>query len=278
MTEQNMAEPKMTEPKPTLDLATFAATVPDAPGPVLESAFELLDRQTAAAIAGSTQPEPTRLRSAALVLTGPGPCTLLGSSLRAGPAWAVLHNVVAGYLGSSPDDPPADRWSGESDQMATTFAVLAMGELRESSTPERLLALAVAVEVQRRITDVAGPTLTELGWCLPSALGGIGAAVAVGRLLGLGPDRMAMAIGLAATQACGFAVADRPATALRVGKAAADGIEAATLAAHGFTATPQALEGRRGLGHLLGGGRLVRAELNRLADDLGSRWVSAPTG
>jgi 2-methylcitrate dehydratase PrpD len=72
--------------------------------------------------------------------------------------------------------------------------------------------------------------------------------VAAGLMLGLPEPQLRAAIGIAATQAAGLASAEgTDAAALQAGKAAFNAVEAAQLAAAGFTSSAHPLEGRRGL-------------------------------
>ncbi len=72
-------------------------------------------------------------------------------------------------------------------------------------------------------------------------------AAAIGRLLGLGADRMVWALGLAATQAAGLReMFGSMAKALHPGRAAQNGYAAALLAREGFTSGERGIEGARG--------------------------------
>ena len=80
------------------------------------------------------------------------------------------------------------------------------------------------------------------------------------------------ALGVAATQAAGLALnANEAMEALETGKAAADAIEAALLAKHGFTSAPASIDGRRGLAALMA----YRFDATAIIDELGTRWISA---
>jgi 2-methylcitrate dehydratase PrpD len=112
----------------------------------------------------------------------------------------------------------------------------------------------------------------DAGWHITATCGVIGAAVGAGLLLGLDTHRMTMAIGLATSQTLGLRVTHRTMTkALQPGKAAANGVLAALLAARGFSAAPDALNGTRGFLEVLS----PRAEPVRLLDGLGVRWELA---
>src|SRR5262249_51171286 len=82
------------------------------------------------------------------------------------------------------------------------------------------------------------------GWHSTATVGVLAAAAGVGRLLGLDLERLRNALGIAASMAGGsrqnFGTMTKP---LHAGLAARDAVLAAELAANGFTADPQQLEG-----------------------------------
>ena len=79
------------------------------------------------------------------------------------------------------------------------------------------------------------------------------------------------ALGIAATQAAGLARnAGEALAAIETGKAAADAIEAALIAKHGFTSAPASIDGRRGFAALMA----YRFDAASITDGLGTRWVS----
>ena len=118
------------------------------------------------------------------------------------------------------------------------------------SGEDLLLALVVGIEIECRLSNaiIADGAGADLGWYMTGISGGVGAAVAVGRLLGLDHGQLVSAIGLAAAQACGvrsthgsMATAYVPAVACR------NGLTAAYMAAAGFTCGEGAIDGNNGL-------------------------------
>lgn len=82
---------------------------------------------------------------------------------------------------------------------------------------------------------------------ITSTTGSIGAAVAVSKLLGLSPDQIAHAIGIAATQVTGLREMFGSHTkSFHPGRAAQNGVMAAVLASNGYTSSLKALEAERG--------------------------------
>lgn len=87
----------------------------------------------------------------------------------------------------------------------------------------------------------------EAGWHTTSTIGTVAAAAAAGSLLGLDPQRMRNALGIAASLSQGsrqnFGSMTKP---LHAGQAAHSAVLAATLAQEGFTADAQSLDGPLG--------------------------------
>jgi 2-methylcitrate dehydratase PrpD len=110
----------------------------------------------------------------------------------------------------------------------------------------------------------------QVGFHQTATAGAFGATLAAARLLGLDAARAALALGLAATRASGlkaqFGTMGKPYNA---GVAAANGVEAALLAAAGFVSRPEALDGPHGFGATHAGAGDTAAAL----DSLGARFV-----
>src|SRR3546814_17703061 len=98
-------------------------------------------------------------------------------------------------------------------------------------------------ELEGRVGRMMTEGHSARGFHSTATLGTIGSATACGRLLGFDAERMATAIGSAATQSAGlksmFGTMCKP---LHAGKAAQNGLLAATLAARGFTSRADVLE------------------------------------
>jgi 2-methylcitrate dehydratase PrpD len=107
-----------------------------------------------------------------------------------------------------------------------------------------------------------GPSHYARGWHATATLGTFGAAVAAARLLGVEGERLLHAFGLAGTQAAGlksvFGTMSKP---LHPGKAAANGLLAARLAARGFTSDTDVLASPQGFADTQSGGPSAEAAL-----------------
>src|SRR5262249_58946656 len=147
--------------------------------------------------------------------------------------------------------------------------MLALGEWRRLSGAQALGAFVAGFEVETRLGRVLGRALADRGWHVTGVLGHFGAAAAAGKLLGLDAERLRHALGIAGTQAAGleqsFGTMSKP---LHPGKAAMNGLLAASLAREGFTGATAMLDSPDGLGPTLIG----IADLGPALDDLGKRF------
>jgi 2-methylcitrate dehydratase PrpD len=148
---------------------------------------------------------------------------------------------------------------------------LAIAERDVASGRDLLVALAAGCEVMTRIgIGMDWPAARARGWHGPGVLGPFGAAAAVGRLLGLDPDAMARAFGLAGSQAAGtFAAWGTPTVKFHQCRGALSGLMAALLAQQAFVATREFLTAKDGglFNTYAGGGRPESA-----VEGLGKRW------
>lgn len=155
-------------------------------------------------------------------------------------------------------------------------ALLGALKIAPSGMDATMEALAVGMEVECRLAlALFSPgTGCSSGWYTTGVAGGVGAAAAVGRLLGLDKRQMESALGWAAIMACGVrGTHGSDAGTFVPALAARAGFEAALLAGDGLDC---------GIGALVGQGGLVaqiaRTPAARLAlDGLGSVWASEAT-
>ena len=113
------------------------------------------------------------------------------------------------------------------------------------------------------------PSHYDAGWHIAGTVGPLGAATTASLLLGLDAEAIGRALGVATSMTLGhregFGTMNKP---LHPGKAAANGLVAAVAARHGLTASPSALDGRRGYFAVLA----PQLDLALLLDDWGRRW------
>src|SRR5215207_552623 len=211
----------------------------------------------AVAALGSSQPGPRMLAALAAENGGAPVATLIGHPRRvSGPDAARANGAALHVLDYEP------MWNPANHSLSTTLpALLALAEMLGRGHPSAaghsraaasgasiLNALAIGIETQARLRLASGQF--EPGGLLfhpPGIVGPLGGAVACGLLLGFDADGLTQAIGIAASRA-GTILANvgSMTKALHCGEAAASGLEAALLAARGFTADEDALSGPRG--------------------------------
>ncbi|MDA8048400.1 MAG: MmgE/PrpD family protein [Rhodospirillales bacterium] len=144
-------------------------------------------------------------------------------------------------------------------------AQLALLGQRPQSGADFMLAFVLGVEVEAGIAEAIHAPHYAAGWHITGTVGVLGAAAACGRMLGLGPEKLAHALGIAATQARGLRAAfGSMCKPFHVGHAAQGGLLAALLAERGFTAGAEMLEGRRGFAEILGCGASLAEVPERL--------------
>jgi 2-methylcitrate dehydratase PrpD len=236
-----------TELAPTRDLARWssalaAAQVPDSA--VTWAKHALLD-WFGVTIAGS------REDLAPLLLEEfggtDGPVTLVALNARAKAHDAALINGTLSHA-LDYDDVNADMGGHPTAPVAA--AALALGEALGKSGRDVLLAFIAGYEVECQIGAMAGQSHYQKGFHATGTFGTFGATAAAARLMGLDAQQTAIALGIAASEAAGlkynFGTMTKP---LHVGKAAMTGVSAARLAARGFTARDDAIEGPQGFAY-----------------------------
>ncbi|MER9702592.1 MmgE/PrpD family protein [Mesorhizobium sp. M0146] len=173
-----------------------------------------------------------------------GRATVLGHSVKSSALGAALANGVMAHACDFDDF--SEPICGHPTAPALP-AILAAGELMESSGQDLLLALSAAIEVMAKLGRASGSELDRAGWHATAALGVFGAAAGASKILGLNAERTAAAIGIAASRAAGIRVnVGTMVKPMHCGFAARDGLEAAILASAGATVSPDALDGSTG--------------------------------
>jgi aconitate decarboxylase len=134
-------------------------------------------------------------------------------------------------------------------------ALLALAERREQQGEGMqgrtvLRGIALGVEAQGRLRLASGQLEpAKISIHPPGSVGALASAVACGDMLGLRGERLAAAVGIAASRSGGLlANVGSMTKALHCGDAAANGVQAALIAAQGFTADVDALGSPRGWG------------------------------
>ncbi len=185
--------------------------------------------------------------------------TVVGAGFKACGAAAALANAAAGHALDF-DSIQLSVWPGTAHGIRihpTTpalAAALAVGEPRAITGRNLILACAVGIEVGCRVTEAIPPDAYQVAYQSTATMGGLGAAAAAGKILGLNRKQLMHAMGLAATMAAGlrenFGTMTKP---FHSGRSAEAGVLAAELALDGFTAAPHILEAHRGFFLAMGG-------------------------
>lgn len=138
-----------------------------------------------------------------------------------------------------------------------------------------MLAFLTGFEVECKISEWMLPQHYLRGMHSSATVGTFGAYAAAAKLLDLKGERLRNGFGIAASFAagirCNFGTMTKP---LHVGRAAENGVTAALLAARGFTADPDALDGPWGFFAVQGGG--VSAE--KTSQGFGKVWTIVEPG
>jgi 2-methylcitrate dehydratase PrpD len=138
-----------------------------------------------------------------------------------------------------------------------------------------MLAFLTGFEVECKIAEWMLPQHYLRGFHSSGTVGTFGAFAAAAKLLGLKGEQLRSGFGIAASFAsgirCNFGTMTKP---LHVGRAAENGVTAALLAARGFTADPDALDGPWGYFAVQGGG--ISAE--KVSQGFGKTWTIVEPG
>ena len=157
-------------------------------------------------------------------------------------------------------------------------ASLAVAEELGASGKDMLLGYMTGFEVACAVGEALSEAYyDDLGWHPTGPLGAVGAAAAASKIMDLDPDRTAMAVSLAASQASGlrqnFGTMTKP---FHAGDAARAGVASAKLVREGFTASADALEGRFGFIRAFSGGQGFETE--QIAQNLGNKCYLVESG
>ena len=253
--------------------------------PLLDQCRLLLLDGLAVASAGAAEPGPSLMADLVRRDGDAGPAALIGHPFRTSVANAARVNGMAMHV---LDYEPM--WNPPNHALSPLIpAILALAELREQegAGPQGMAALqaiALGVEAQGRLRLSSGQIEpAKLTLHPPGVAGPLAAALACGAMLGLVGERLAAAVGIAASRSAGLlANVGSMTKALHCGDGAAHGVEAALLAQAGFTANDDAIGSPRGWGPSLFGAGFDPAPLLAPIDvpralDPGPAWKLFPS-
>jgi 2-methylcitrate dehydratase PrpD len=259
---------------PTQEIASYVAKTRyrDLPLTVIRLAQGLVLDGLGVALAGQTEAGTRIILNLTRRMGGREEVTVLGTSHKLPAPHAALVNGVSAHAMDYDDtqlSTSKEAVYGLLTHPTTPVlsTALALGERERISGAQLLLAYIVGVEVECRIADAINPRHYQSGFHSTATIGGLGAAMAAGKILGLDEAALRRTLGMAASMAAGlrenFGTMTKP---LHAGRAAENGVMAALLAEAGHTAAANVLEARRGFFNALAGGYDERKISGRLGN------------
>ncbi|KXF74884.1 2-methylcitrate dehydratase [Paramesorhizobium deserti] len=241
----------------------------DIPAEVRREGLRTFVNWVGCAVGGARHETVDRALAAVLPFSGPASSTVLGRGERLDALHAALINGISSHV-LDYDDTHLKTIIHPAGPVAS--ALVALSEHRTIRGYDLLTALIIGVEVECRIGNAVYPAHYDRGWHITGTTGVFGAAVAVGKILGLDERQMAWAIGLAATQSAGLREMFGTMTkSFHPGRAAQNGMFAALLAEAGYDSSLRALEAPRGFANVMSD----KQDYAEILDDLGTRWEAA---
>lgn len=216
----------------------------DIPAAVRSEAVRSVVNCIGVTVGGSADETITTALRALAPYSGPPKASLFGRSLRLDPPRAALVNGISSHV-LDYDDTELTTIIHPAGVVAS--ALFALSAVHPMSGADFLHAFVLGTEVECRLGNAIYPSHYQMGWHITATCGVFGAAAACGKVLGLNSEKMAWALGIAATEAGGLKVMfGSMCKSFQVGRAAENGLLAALLAQQGFTSSDVPLEGADG--------------------------------
>ena len=198
--------------------------------------------------------------------SGPRTASILGRAEQLDPLHASLMNGISSHVYDFDDTTPKNYMHPTSPVASALFAYASVNPV---SGRDFMQAFITGFEAEMRIGNAVYPAHYDVGWHITGTAGVFGAAIAIGKLLGLSRHQMVWNIGLAATQAAGIReMFGSMAKAFHPGRAAQNGYASALLARAGFTAGEHGLEGPRGFAAV----QAAEYDLGKITAGLDREW------
>ena len=229
---------------------------------------------TGLSLAGAATDLGRSTRAAAVALSPPGPCTIVGTGDKVGVTSAALAN---GTFSQALEYDDTHNESIVHMSSPAVAASMALSEMAPVSGRDLLTAVALGNEIACRAGSVGSGQFHKRGFHPTGLFGAFGAAYLASRLLGLDADATARAAGICGSFAAGILecwVDGSDTKFLHAGWAAQAGIASAFLARAGTTGPFKVFEGRFGFfaSHLQH--PEPPPDFTRLTEGLGSHWES----
>lgn len=220
------------------------------------------------AAGGSTEPVAKNSLKGVMMTGGAPQASVIGMGTKTDTISAAFVNCVSSSA-QAYDDTHLATVTHPTGPVAA--AVLAHAETTKMSGRDLLNAVAIGIEIECRLSNtlLMPPAEANLSLYVTGVTGGIGAAAAMGRVMGLDERQMRWAMGYAATQGAGFRATHAAMSGLVVpGFAARAGLFAAHLAASGVECREDTIEAPKGFVEIYAKG----ADLGHATRGLGTQW------
>jgi 2-methylcitrate dehydratase PrpD len=244
------AQPTATQPKSaagvTAALVTLARAIDYAtlPGDAREIALQCALDWFAVTVAAAHQPLPSLLLDHALGEGGKPLSTIVARDVKIAPLQAALINGTASHMLDYDD---VNLSMNGHPSAVLMPALLAAAEPLHATGADIVAAFVAGYETAARVGLLVAPGHYARGYHATATVGAVAAAAGCAHLMKLSADQMAVAIGIAATQAAGlksmFGTECKP---FHAGLAAQSGLRAAQLASRGMASRTDALECAQG--------------------------------
>jgi 2-methylcitrate dehydratase PrpD len=263
------------------ELARWAASVTfeDLPADIVAATKLRVMDVIGLALAGAETDFGRSVRGAALAISTPGPCRILGFGDRVGVTTAALAN---GAFSQALEFDDTHNESIVHMSSPAVAAALALSEYTQLSGRDLLTAIAIGNEISCRVGSVSSGELHRRGFHPTGLFATFGVAYLASKILGLDAESQARAAGIAGSFASGLLecwVDGTQTKFLHPGWSAQSGIVAALLARSGVTGPAQVFEGRFGLFASHVQDPNAHRDFRRIVDyvpgrRLGERWES----
>src|SRR5439155_11739285 len=255
-------------------LAEFAAgmRLADVPKSVRERALQLMLDAVGVGLAARRYPFAERTLAGAIALGGEGASTVIGHRQRLPLRDAALVN---GVLMHGLDFDDSHLTAIIHPTVTCLPAAFGVAETARASGADMLAAYIAGMECAIRIGASVKGGFHHVGFHATGVISHFSSALVAGRLLGLDPDALVCAQGIAASTAGGVQVfLEEGAWTKRLhpGWGAVAGITAATLAKNGFFGPSRAYDGRFGLFETHLQEHAAEVDLGRITAGLGTTW------
>ena len=242
-----------------------SATYDTMPPEAVEAAKVVILDGLAVTLAGSQETAARIVADYAQEMGGSPQCSAFGQGFKTSPPMAAFVNGVAGHVLDY-----EVMWHPATHATSPTLpGILALAERQGANGKDIVTALITGFEVQGRIR-VASADLSLAGFHPPGLVGVMGSSAAGSVMLGLDTQEARMALGIAASRAGTVSANTGTMTkSTHCGNAGRMGLEAALLAAKGFTANANVFEHETGYAAVLFGEGF---ELEAVTRDFGNPY------